>query len=481
VQGTAGSLTLTDANALVLNGVNVGAGAGAMSLTVGGALTDTSANQAGAVTLAVAGNAVLDEANDFTSVQGTAANLTVVDANALVLNGVNVGAGAGAMSLTVGGALTDTAANQAGAVTLAAAGQAVTLDNANDFASVQGTAGPLTLIDANDLLLNTINSSGSVWIEANRDVTVGRITTPNGVWINAGRNIIDADHDNVTVSGGFASGAGTAVNITADRIALTAGGDIGAPSADGMTAFDALDVQANTVAASGQNVAIYDKGDLTLGSVTVVVGPRNGTLDGITAVGGGTVSLMADGSIIDGNGAAVNITCGTLIASAGNIIGSDGLGKVDALEITVNGGAGASDIWVNNVTGTDADGTVWLYYDSVGGKGHPIVSAASGSGAIVIENGTYGGGDRSQFDGLFEAALDFAKDTPELKSRQGVFGSPIFVHDQMDINEAVALGIIDFLFSGKAIIVGDPELEVDEVMVGQGLSPTTSIDYRPNL
>jgi hypothetical protein len=57
-----------------------------------------------------------------------------------------------------------------------------------------------------------------------------------------------------------------------------------------------------------------------------------------------------------------------------------------------------------------------------------------------------------------------------------VFGDPFFLHDQMDINEPVALGLIDLILTGKATITGAPEIPADayrEIFSG-GLSPSTS-------
>ena len=40
-------------------------------------------------------------------------------------------------------------------------------------------------------------------------------------------------------------------------------------------------------------------------------------------------------------------------------------------------------------------------------------------------------------------ALAFTVETPELKSRQGVFGSPLFIHTDMDVSEAASIGSVD--------------------------------------
>jgi hypothetical protein len=61
--------------------------------------------------------------------------------------------------------------------------------------------------------------------------------------------------------------------------------------------------------------------------------------DGIHGSANGEINLIDDGSIIDGNGSALNIEGGTLDISAGHIIGSvPSASGIDALEINRRGG-----------------------------------------------------------------------------------------------------------------------------------------------
>jgi len=47
-------------------------------------------------------------------------------------------------------------------------------------------------------------------------------------------------------------------------------------------------------------------------------------------------------------------------------------------------------------------------------------------------------------------------DSPELKSRQGVFGSPFFLNMFMQISDPNAGSIVDYLMSGGADLNYDP-------------------------
>jgi len=44
-------------------------------------------------------------------------------------------------------------------------------------------------------------------------------------------------------------------------------------------------------------------------------------------------------------------------------------------------------------------------------------------------------------------ALAFTVDTPELKSKQGVFGDVNFVHTDLDVSDANSIGVLDYLES----------------------------------
>ncbi len=332
-------------------------------------------------------------------------------------------------------------------------------------------------------------AGGNIRYAATGDVVLDGVLNAGAgdVAVTAGGGI--TDHGNgITVSAnGFANGNDD-VNIFARQVSLRATGDIGDAGAgtSGTRPFNPITVVADEVAAQGASVAVYGKADLMIGSVGDITVTRvmlndanvdvtSAGLSGINA-GCGSVNLMADQSVIDGNDTGVDIAAGALVISAGQIIGAGDAGNsIDALEISLCGSSAPADIWINNVAG-GSDRTVLAFLDTAGGVDDPVASAANGSGALIFINGQYVGGDPT-FVQLFAAAEAFPAETPELKSRQGVFGDPFFLHDQLDINEPVALGLIDFILAEKATITGDPEIPADayiEILSG-GLSPSSSI------
>src|SRR5207253_11097134 len=140
----ADNITITDDNAMRLGASAVGSGT--LTVTAGGAITQTGAITqaagAGAATFSAGANAITltNAANDFTGAvslnNSGANNVAVTDVNALILGASAVGSGT--LAVSAGGAITQTGAITqaagAGAATFGAGANAITLTNAaNDF------------------------------------------------------------------------------------------------------------------------------------------------------------------------------------------------------------------------------------------------------------------------------------------------------------------------------------------------------------
>src|SRR5262249_39915829 len=130
-----------------------------------------------------------------------------------------------------------------------------------------------------------------------------------------------------TVTGSLNAAAAGALT---DAGPLTAGGNA-TLSGSSVTFDDADDFQGVVNVASGGTVLLTDTTNLILGPITAT----------------NTVTLVAGGAIIDGNGAAVNVTAPTLSATAVAGIGSD-----DTLETAVGtlmaSNTASGNIAVNN-------------------------------------------------------------------------------------------------------------------------------------
>ncbi len=100
-----------------------------------------------------------------------------------------------------------------------------------------------------------------------------------------------------------------------------------------------------------------------------------------------------------------------------------------------------------------APGFLWLH--GVGDLNSSMVDYDVPPYGLLIFNSQVIGGDEGIMREI-QRTEAFAVETPELKSRQGVFGSPYFLHSYLQISEPVALGIVDYILYGQASITADP-------------------------
>ena len=100
-----------------------------------------------------------------------------------------------------------------------------------------------------------------------------------------------------------------------------------------------------------------------------------------------------------------------------------------------------------------APGFLWLH--GVGDLNSSMVEYDVPPYGLLIFNSQVIGGDEGIMREI-QRTEAFAVETPELKSRQGVFGSPYFLHSYLQISEPVALGIVDYILYGQASITADP-------------------------
>jgi len=194
VSATGANITLVDTNDLVLGDVTVSDSGGiTLDVTTGGALSQLNNtvkiinNGTGAISKFTAVNTnpvdqsiTLDSTgNDFKIVSATGANITLVDTNDLVLGDVIVSDSGGVtLDVTTGGALSQLnntvkiINNGTGAISKFTAvnasdpknpvDQSITLDSSgNDFNTVSASGANITLVDANDIILDTTTASGT--------------------------------------------------------------------------------------------------------------------------------------------------------------------------------------------------------------------------------------------------------------------------------------------------------------------------------
>ncbi len=361
------NVTLVDTNALDLKASTV---SGILSVTAGGAIADSG-------TLAITGDTTLaagttnditldSAANNFSAVGITSGkNVTLVDTNALDLKASTV---SGTLSVTAGGAITDSGTLAITGDTTLAAGATndITLDSAaNNFSAVGITSGKnVTLVDTNALDLKASTVSGTL------SVTAGGAITDSGTLV---------------ITGDTTLAAGATNDITLDSAANN---------------FSAVGIT------SGKNVTLVDTNAITLktstlsGAFTVTAGGTL-TVEGINA-GGAVQWTTTQGDILDGNGALVNVTAGansslTAASTIGTILDPLDVSITGTLDVSALGQTLAGDSVM--ISGTTSSNTLIIvgnppgkvYFNGVDLRAvAPAPAPVSNSSQETLDNATRG-------------------------------------------------------------------------------------------
>jgi filamentous hemagglutinin family protein len=320
LSGAAGSgFTYTDANGFVVDGIAGGAGnitltalagtitqaAGAGGALTGQGLTANANGAGGSVTLTNA-------ANDVSAVGGTTTgNFAYSDATGFAVSGISATLGTVTLRATTG-SITQTAAINATALDVAAAGGSVTLNNAgNTNGTVLGLAsGDFAYTEANSFVVGDITAG------AGNTVT---LVATNGAITQSGALVAGTVVANAT-------GAGGAVTLT------NAGNDFGTIGGSAAGAFSVAD--SNGFVVSG----ISNTGSVTLQALA-------GSITQTGAIGAGSLSATASGGAVT-------------LANAGNEVSllgggaTGGFTYADASGFTVTGiNANASAVALTAITG----------------------------------------------------------------------------------------------------------------------------------
>jgi hypothetical protein len=375
----AGQLTL---NNLSVSGdliVNQTSNAAALNLTsastttVGGNLTATSNTTAitqGAGALSVvngvasfnntSGNTAVtlnNAANDFNTVRfsigttnATAADVTIRDANAIVLG--NATASSISNNLTV---------NAAGNITT---GGAVAVTNT---ANLVNTAGLVSFASG--------SAAGNIAVSSTSNVTIATTGNTTTKAISAGGSDVSISAGNLTIDGAIASTAN--VSLTSASINSTTNGSIGTNSrsvavtgnsATGNVVLPGISARSLSVTTAGGSVSQVGTGITNIIAIT-----GNGSVDGavtINATSAGNITLGANNTF-GGTNSTVNLTGNSVsLTTVSNVT----LGALDV----------AGNVTVNTTGSTFGNGTVNL---GVGG-GSTAPSIKIGGNLTVSTNGS---------------------------------------------------------------------------------------------
>jgi filamentous hemagglutinin family protein len=410
--GNLGSVTLVDTTAVDLQALAL---SGNLSVTSGGAVTDSGVLAIGGITTisAVGQNITLDSANQFTgAVSLTGANVAVTDAAGLIL-GATTATGTLAATATTGNITQSGAISVTGASTFTAAnGANITLgDSANTFTGAvtftsAGTLANITLADTTAFQIqNGFNISGNLALTAAGITQAGAITIGGTTTLDGGTGAIvltnsgNSYGSTVTVTGGSSADMFFRLADEADLGAVTTSGAFTlrtAPTisfniANGASAgFDVTDSQLSNFNVGTFAPIATGGGDLDLGNLTSYPGIGGISL---TTIGGGDINALG---AINLNTLQLNSSGGATF-SAVNQIQNLGNVTVTTGDLTLQNGRGL------NLTGIVTMPTGRLSLEVAGqfynqtGQSQPLAGVADGS---VIKSLSLMGGLPNQVSGL---------------------------------------------------------------------------------
>ena len=303
--------------------------------------------------------------------------------------------------------------------------------------------------ESGDVVVNGAIEADNVNVAAAGNVTFGADGTAfgNAVSVTAGGNILDDRSDVTASANGYVAPVGNAAAITADEITLNAGGDIGGG------VYDYVTVDANKIdATAGGNtsVAAASGKELNVGSITA----------------GGTASVYTD-------------TTMKMVSQESSIKGKDVVVSAKDFSGGIASIAPDSSLCVNNFIKGQSP-LLAIFNTAKGGNQNPTIDNQPNDTIIFID-GRLAGGDIKVINKL--GALEaFPVQTPELKSEQGIFGNPLFLHDDLDVANPLAVGAIDYLLLDlpRLELSSDFPIEVDKQVTANGLNPTTSYWFGQN-
>jgi len=311
---------------------------------------------------------------------------------------------------------------------------------AGDLELITGSADFEALIVSNDADIESLGNMNAnildIGGEARFDIG-GAFTFDD---FEAGNIDVDAGRINMgRVRTGRARFAGSSIvdngsMVIANSVFLSAGGDIGSAGRPIQ-----LDVAMIDLIAGG-------------GDVTIVQNKAGETPIGLLKAGGALDVSVPNGGLVDKNGPDLNLVSGGDTRLDGFFFGT----VSDALEVDVGG-----NIFMDG-PGLDGNfenpGRIFGNFDGivVGGIPKIIYGGDVRIPGLVLLNGQLLLGSQAILIEVARAEA-FVVETPEIKSPQGVFGDPYFIHLYMQISEAWNL-FLDFILFGEADVTADPEM-----------------------
>jgi len=370
----ANAVQITDTNALVLGTVNVG---NHLTVTASSAVTQTGTITATAGTTTIAAgsgnNITLNSANDFATLAiSSGNNVSVTDANALILGASTV---SGTFGVNTSGAITQSGALAvSGTTTLAAGtGNNITLNNANDFATLVITSGNnVSITDSNALILGASTVNGTLGVN-----TTGAITQSGALVVTGAATFAAGGANDITLnnaSNNFSNAAFT----TGNNVSVT---DLNALILGASTVSGNLTVNTTGAITQSGALAVTGTSSFTVGANAITLTTATNDFTGAVSLsnsGANAVQITDTNAIVLGT---VNVGNNLIVTASGTITQT---GTITATGGTTTLAAGAA----NNITLNSANDFATLVITS--GKDVSVTDAnALILGASTV-NGTLG-------------------------------------------------------------------------------------------
>ena len=339
---SAGGIEFDASQGLTLNVKAVGG-----DVTDAGILTITNA-----VTITALGNdIILDTAgNTYGTLTLQGATATIVDAGALSIgpSTIQLNNARGALTLTAGGAVTQTGAILAGATSITAGANTIALTNAgNRLGTITTVSGTNVAYTENEgVILGATNANGSLTVIAKGAITQTGAIDANATSLNASASAPITLNDAAN-SFGVLTMIGSNISITEDNNTTNggaAGTDLGATTATGTLTVNS----SGTVTTSG---TLKVTGRATVnGTATfaVTLGSATASFGSVSVVGSTTGNV----TIIEGNATdlfTITTTTGNLSVTSAGAITDSGLLTIGGTT-TLSAGLGLAAVTLNTST-----------------------------------------------------------------------------------------------------------------------------------
>ena len=342
--------------------------------------------------------------------------------------------------------------------------------------------------------------------ETGGDVVLGKIASVGAskyVDVIASGDVISEAPSHVAVGNGFAASESMRPVASSEIVNLKVGGDVKGQeyfAVDGKV-YGIIDGNASIAAAGGANFqGGSSSGGVTLQDVKTTGDSVRGkriegnsfvipTIDDTPVAGISFSPIVIEGIKIDDitiNGMAEDFSMmgdksslvvggnlsiytagkleanGLLVADRDITVSASDFGDVSYLQ---SGGT----LSINNIGSSGSSSPKIAYFESINGVEPKINNLPNDT--VIFVDGRLAGGNLNIIN-EFGSDEAFMVDTPELKSTQGIFGSPTFMHGDLDVANPMEVGVIDYMIQEvpRLTLSSDFPADADQSVEASGLS-----------